>query len=462
MGTRVTSYWNRMVNLGIDPETSGREVIRIRLLNQLAAVSLLTSLLAMISYLIFWEGPTIIFTTSANISAELLVIYLAYRRRHFANRLFATFGFATLVAFHVVLLDKNFGEANIFTGIALTAFFLLEGNRRLQMGAVAYISLLYIGSALISRSLAGPAAPDTNPYDELLTFPMVMIVLGIIIFLYQQELRRYEKQKSQLINDLAKKNTALAQTNSELEDFTYLASHDLKTPLRTVSNYLDLIERKLQQDDLTGVTPFMQFAKQGTKQMYALINDILEYKQISEQETERKVIDLHDVLQEAWQHLAFMAHETGAQLNTSQLPAVRASRTDFLLLLQNLLENAMKYNEQPPRIRVWTSLAGQEWQLHMTDNGIGIAPEYRTKIFQFFSRLHTRDEFEGTGIGLAICKKIVEKHQGSISVLSNEPQGSHFLIQFPTSLLAAEAATEAVGHREASLPLTAPSVPSRS
>ena len=432
----LRSIWTYITNIGIDEAALGREVIKVRLLNQLIFLALFTSLLALSTYIIFFDGYTIIFTTLANIALESFGIFLAFQRKHITARVLAVFAFPTLIANHVLILGGNFGEANIFTAIGLMSFILYEGQRRIQITAIVYISFLFVASKLYTIQRVYEAQFEKNPYDEIVTFPMVLIILGLILFLYQREMKRYEEQKSNLIKDLEGKNEALFQLNNELEQFTYIASHDLKTPLRTISSYLDLIPLHLKKQDTEGLDRDIQFAKKGASQMYALINDILEYKRISQLEPKQDKIDLNAIFEEVKHNLNHLIQEKKGVLISDKLPIIKGNKSDYIALFQNLIENGLKYNQsEQPIVSIYAKKKGNSLHLFFEDNGIGIAPEYHDRIFKFFNRLHTPEEYEGTGIGLGLCKKIMSKYKGDILVVSNLGEGAVFQLSFPDDLL---------------------------
>jgi signal transduction histidine kinase len=427
----IKGLWLAITNLGIEEESQGREVIRIRLLNQLMFISLMTSFLIIFTYIFDFQGYVIIITTIANMTIEFLGLYFAHKKKHRLARFMATFVFPTQIAISVLLVGGGFGEANIFTALAFAAFILYEGERLLQITAVAYSCLLFIGSKLyiIQNGLVSTAQ---KPYDEIITFPIILIVLGLIILIYQRELKIYEEQKLNLIKDLEQKNEELIETNSELEQFTYIASHDLKTPLRTISSHLDLIRFHLKKNDMEAVEEDIDFAKKGAKQLYNLVTDILEYKGLSYQDDIFENLNLNETLKKVLEN--FDTQKANIQYET--LPTVTGRERDFIVLFQNMIENGLKYNESKnPHVSISSETTSEHFIIIFEDNGIGISEEYHEKIFQFFKRLHTHEEYEGTGIGLGLCQKIIKYYNGTIEVESTENQGSTFKVYLPVEMV---------------------------
>lgn len=426
----LKGLWNSITNIGIDETALGKEVVKARLLNQLIVASLFTSFLALITYIIFFEGYTIIFTTIANLTLESIGLFLAFRQKHIAVRYIAAFAFPTLIAVHVFILGGNFGEANIFLAMGFSSFILFEGQRRWQITAVVYISLLFIITKLYVINYQIGSDIKINPYDEIVTFPMMLIILGLIILIYQSELKKYEAQKSKFIKDLKSKNL-------ELEEFTYIASHDLKTPLRTVSSYLDLSKIHLQKQNLAEATRSLDAAKKGTVQMYALINDILEYKRITQDEgSVEESIDLNELIEIVKEKIGPAFQQKNTLIQYESLPTISANQNEILALFQNLIENGLKYNEsEQAKISITHQVTSQHLKITFEDNGIGIEEVHYEKIFKFFNRLHRPEDYEGSGIGLGLCKKIVQKYEGNIYVQSEIGNGTTFTIHFPKTLL---------------------------
>ncbi|CDL01336.1 Putative sensory transduction histidine kinase,phytochrome-like (modular protein) [Magnetospirillum gryphiswaldense MSR-1 v2] len=234
--------------------------------------------------------------------------------------------------------------------------------------------------------------------------------------------------------DLAVQAQSLAQSNTDLEQFAYVASHDLREPLRMVTMYLALVSRKLGPDLDADMKEFIGFAVDGAKRMDALILGLLEYARIARSEMPLQPLALGEPIAESLRNLQILCQEAGAVVSVAEdLPSILGDRTELIRLFQNLFANAVKYRspDRAPIISVGWRDDGTEWCVWVKDNGIGIAPEYFEQVFGIFKRLVTRKEYEGTGIGLAICKRIVEHHLGRIWVMSIVGEGCTFLMAFP-------------------------------
>lgn len=224
----------------------------------------------------------------------------------------------------------------------------------------------------------------------------------------------------------------LERSNQELQQFAYVASHDLQEPLRMVSSYLQLLERRYRDRLDQDAKEFIAFAVDGAKRMQSLINDLLAYSRVGTRGKEFRPVELDEIMLQVRNNLKIAIQEQAAEVACDPLPQVQGDDTQLLQLFQNLVGNAIKFHgEQKPRIRIQAERYNGAWQFSVRDNGIGIDPQYAERIFLIFQRLHNRDEYPGTGIGLAICKRIVERHGGRIWVDSQPGEGSTFYFTLP-------------------------------
>ncbi|MES2503418.1 MAG: ATP-binding protein [Myxococcota bacterium] len=220
----------------------------------------------------------------------------------------------------------------------------------------------------------------------------------------------------------------LARSNQELQQFAYIASHDLQEPLRMVSSYLQLLKKRYQGKLDQSGDEYIHFAVDGALRMKQLINDLLEYSRVGTQRKPPVLTQTETTVDHALSNLKVAIEESDTVITRDPLPAVMADDVQLERLFQNLIGNAIKYRlkDRAPQIHISAKKSDQDTEFTIRDNGIGIAPEHFERIFDIFQRLHTAEEFSGTGIGLSVCRKIVENHGGKIWVESEVGKGSTF------------------------------------
>lgn len=234
------------------------------------------------------------------------------------------------------------------------------------------------------------------------------------------------------ISPRKKAEEELRRSNQDLEQFAYVASHDLQEPLRTVASYLQLLERRYRSQLDDTACEFIDFAVGGARRMEQLIQDLLTFSRVSTLGEPPASTSMADAFQESLDGLRAAIDQAGASVTSDELPPVLADPSQLRQLLSNLIGNALKFRgTATPVIHVSATRLGRFWQFGVTDNGIGIASDYYERIFVIFQRLHTREAYPGTGVGLAICRKIVDRHGGRIWVESTPGQGTTFFFTLP-------------------------------
>jgi light-regulated signal transduction histidine kinase (bacteriophytochrome) len=240
--------------------------------------------------------------------------------------------------------------------------------------------------------------------------------------------------QAQLLEHEVQQRQELARSNADLEQFAYVASHDLQEPLRMVASYLQLLERRYKDKLDQNANEFIAYAVDGATRMQALINGLLSYSRVGSRGQQFEWVACEQLLEQAITNLQVAIAENHVTITHEQLPTILADATQFIQLLQNLIGNAIKFrSEEPLQIQVGARQDNAStWLFWVRDNGIGIEAQYAQRIFLIFQRLHQRTQYPGSGIGLAICKKIVERHGGQIWVESQPGQGSTFYFTIST------------------------------
>jgi light-regulated signal transduction histidine kinase (bacteriophytochrome) len=224
----------------------------------------------------------------------------------------------------------------------------------------------------------------------------------------------------------------LQRSNQDLEQFAYVASHDLQEPLRMVASYTELLAQRYEGQLDDKAQSYIRYAVDGASRMQRLINDLLTYSRVNTRGQAFQPTDSHAVLGEALQNLTAAIEESRAIITNDDLPTVHADGTQLLQLLQNLVGNAIKFRGGDfPHVHLSARKDGREWIFAVRDNGIGIDEKHADRLFVIFQRLHGRQEYPGTGIGLAVCKRIVERHGGRIWFESEPGKGSTFYFTLP-------------------------------
>ena len=264
-------------------------------------------------------------------------------------------------------------------------------------------------------------------YDE---FQQPMRMIGSMQDL--SDLKANELKLKELNTSLEKRAKELAESNSELERFAYVASHDLQEPLRMVSSFLQLIEKKYKERLDQKGHEYIAFAVDGAERMKGLILDLLEYSRVNTSKEERDEVNVNAIVTDLATLYKNALSETKGSLAFEALPIVHGSKTQIMQLFQNLVGNAIKYkSDHPPVIKISCKELDEYIEFSVADNGIGIDERFFNKIFIIFQRLHNREQYSGTGIGLAICKKIVDRHGGRIWLTSSPGKGSTFYFTLP-------------------------------
>ena len=306
-----------------------------------------------------------------------------------------------------------------------------------------YIPIRIAGKVVAGVEIHSAVSGILSPVRSVTRYTAAILVLSgiaiLIVGLLARNLKKDRDRQTELarsnaeLYDRTRKQAAeLTRSNTELEQFAYVASHDLQEPLRMITGYLGLLAKrykgKLDQD----ADDFIGFAADGAKRMKVLIGDLLTYSRVGTRGKEFALTDCGAVVAGTLRALQPAIEESAAKVTHDPLPTVMGDESQLLQLFQNLIGNAIKYRDnKPPVVQVSCKQEGGNWLFSVRDNGIGIDPKYAERIFVIFQRLHSGNQYAGTGIGLAVCKKIVERHGGKIWVESEPGKGAAFHFTIP-------------------------------
>jgi light-regulated signal transduction histidine kinase (bacteriophytochrome) len=252
-----------------------------------------------------------------------------------------------------------------------------------------------------------------------------LIIVGTVVALLSEQLSKREEKLNEIIGDLRR-------SNEDLQQFAYVASHDLQEPLRAIISFSQLLEEKYQDKLEKDGKEYLYFITDGASKMNNLIKDLLLYSRITTHAQAPTYNDLEVILKDALFNLHEAIKESNAIITYDKLPTLKVDKTQFLQLFQNYISNAIKFRRDiPPKIHIGVKLVNNEWIFSIEDNGIGIESKYFDRLYNIFYRLHTKEEYPGTGIGLPICKKIVQRYGGNVWVESEVGKGSTFYFSIP-------------------------------
>ncbi|MEU2876986.1 ATP-binding protein [Streptomyces sp. NPDC007070] len=319
---------------------------------------------------------------------------------------------------------RNWMFSLIAAVILLVAFLVFEGLRR---GITNPLTQLSAAARDVAEGRFARNLPGTGPADLRRLAADVESMRRRLV----EELE-FSEESRRLLDEQA---ADLKRSNAELEQFAYVASHDLQEPLRKVSSFTQLLQRRYggQLDDRAD--QYIAFAVDGANRMQVLINDLLAFSRVGRVHNDHQRVQLEEVFARSVDNLSVAIEESGAEITHDPLPEVVGDTTQLSMLWQNLLSNAVKFRspERPPRISVSVEREDGQWRFTVADNGIGIAPEFQEKVFILFQRLHTKDAYPGTGIGLAMCKKVVEFHGGTIGIDPDHAPGTRIVFTLPAA-----------------------------
>lgn len=315
----------------------------------------------------------------------------------------------------------------------LIILFVIFIKRKWFYYYMAFIILLQVYYFIISAdSRMNPINPDISKAQEFgdnIAFFLISFALLYLFNLFITD-RTERIHKNQEL--LKRRSEALLQSNQELERFAYIASHDIKTPLRNIISFTSLLEKELGEDKSSKSDEYLNFVKSGSEKLNNLVDDLLSYSKLSNEGLHKpEVIDMNEIVKEIeYQFSDYIQSKNASIIIKSPLPKIKAQRIWVLGLFQNLIENGLKYNESDsPQVVISHFHVNDNWIIEFKDNGIGIDRKYHQSIFEMFSRLHADAAFDGTGLGLAFCKKTVEKLGGKIEIESKVGVGSSFRLR---------------------------------
>ncbi len=418
-------FWVFISTQGAD-DKSGQQGKMITLLNQAAFLTAIGTLFMAGFCLVTQPNVFYLTITSLMVVQYSLIIIIHRYRKPFLAQKYIVFITSLWIPFVVVLTGTFFSQSIAVMTTIMLGYFFFHNNKKLQIAAFIYNSILYLSATTYIAFYPPLITVEDLPFDEACVFILSMTWIYVIY-----NVRETERQN--LISDLVLKNKELEERTEELKRFSYIASHDLKSPLRTIISFLGLMERDLKKGSVDNLAHNLEFARSGAQQLNYLVKDVLELSKINTNKPKvKKKINLNSTLKKVMLNLNSEIKEKNVVVNAGELPTLICNEVEFTLLFQNIIQNGIKYNEaRQPVVNIWSEEKDDIIQIHFEDNGIGIESNYFQQIFVQFKRLHTDEKYKGTGLGLALCKKIAKSYGGEIEVQSVIGKGSNFTVTIP-------------------------------
>lgn len=447
------NWINQVTFLGIREDDSYITKFRKRVLNRTFFIVALTAMIFILEGILFEKRNVIIVPLFFIAIAIVLLIFNSYK--HFQISFYVlSFLFPTMFLGVSVL----YGDAlkmdytiSFFIVLVLT----LYDDKWTRIINIVYLIFLQTFSLYYTNNHKSFFSEYVDSFDSLVVLTATTLGLFILVYQFIRESKNFQNRQKTLNLDLDKKNKELQhiivekerlnrellertddlqRANDFLESYTYITSHDLKTPVRNINSFSDLLSKKLRNLDDEDVKDYLGFIKSGALQMDGILNGIIENAQSNRSSLELEGINCNELIQEIKSQIKNHLEDINGKVSPTDLPNVRADKMMLKKVFFNLIDNGLKYNENAqPSVAISYRQIDGFYEFSVVDNGIGIPEQYSEAIFKMFKKLHGTNEFSGSGVGLALCKKIIELHDGKIWLTTSEASGSTFKFTLPKS-----------------------------
>lgn len=427
----MNSLLNKIIYFGIEENTPLDERIKLKGINSIS-LALGPALLFIVILESFNPTGNLAFVglIGGYLAIIGVILYLNIKHRFQISYHLILFVAPFGVFAEIVLFGNSLRADTVFMILFVAAIFLRPSNRTLIAVYVLYAILLITSQVYLYQN---PPIIESQPYAITEYMAMILTFLTVILIIknYETEKNVEQKKMEALLGQLEEKNQELVRVNRDLEDFTFATSHDLKTPIRLLVSFSDLLRRKkeLQQDKET--QEYLEFINENSRHMYQLIENLLSYARVKDQPPKKEWVDLQALIEEIVEELQRAVPSLQIEI-PQKLPRILSHYDTLRLLFHNLLENGIKYNNNDTvLLRIHHQYEKGRICFRISDNGIGIDSAYNDYIFKMFKRLHNSSSFPGTGIGLSTCKRILEGWGGQISFESRIEIGTTFILEWP-------------------------------
>jgi signal transduction histidine kinase len=422
-------YWRNIFTVGLSDGMPNSERTRVLIVNYGLIIVLMIPML-----ILLYQGLTTgdWYTPSLYVFSliSLTIWFFNYLGYSILVRYIVNFSYPLVMLRLIQLYGEGLHVEYAFFMLFVTSV-VLHTKRWIQVGFITYNLIIYFISTSYNQA-DNPLADQIEPSDPISVFLAIAFCLVLVIGIYFFENLKFEKQTGLLLTELEQKNTHLTNAYDEIERFAYITSHDLKSPVRTINIYITLLNEYIQKGQYDSVSKYIGHIKDGAQKMNNLIDGILEFSKIQAlDEHSLESVDLESLLNSIVEETKSKV-DRKIELLSDDLPTLLLPKLHWWLLFQKLIDNGVKYNTNHiVRFEVKHEITDETLVVSVKDNGIGIAPAYHKQVFEMFKRLHTDEQYPGSGIGLAICKKIVEKMGGGITLESEQGKGTCFKISIP-------------------------------
>ncbi len=421
-------------NIGIHSELSADLIAKVRMINTIVLIGIaINTLFLCLALFVYQSEPKVIGLIVSVIFIEGLVLVL---NAFFSPKVSFYYIITSLTLIFTglkIFYINNWGEQFMFLIIIYLVFLLFNGQKK-QFFLVFIITLFFFIAEIVHQFL--PEKMITSFFNtrdtRLYLFIVYVIWLVFLINLFHRRTMEAREEQGKLLLKLQQKNQEIQQVSSEVERFNHIASHDLKSPLRNIISFIGLTKIKLKREQYEDIPEQLDFIENASEQMNALIDDILTFSGIDETNSQITEIDVNELTSDVILDLDEFLQKRNGQIIFNILPSILTNRKTLKMVFQNFIKNAILYNESvQPTVKITYHVDSQHHIFNFEDNGIGIPKEFQGQVFEYFKRLHTYDTYKGTGLGLGICKKIIEKMGGQLSLISEVKKGSTFTVQLP-------------------------------
>ncbi len=433
MEFRLRSILRKWMEIGTSPEYLKAKNNKIYSLNKLIIIMLSMIVLSLLTNIINWswtDFDTIFYPGCISI---ILLGGLANTKGNYRLSIMIIFISIDLLLMYTSIITGNkfLIALSYIINMLIVFFFFDELSYRFLFACFQIVLFSIVVYLILDVRIYSPE-PKATTINTIIVYTLCYFLIFILAKLSGDMNVRSHFQKKKLLNSLQEKNKEIEDAYKGMEEFAYAISHDFKAPLRNMNGFAGLLSRDLAKGKTQNLEDYAKFIQDNSNKLSRMIDDVLSYSRLgSEQYGEKSVVDINKLLE--YQSLQLKNMHPNAVFELEDIPPIQGNKSKLTMLFQNLMENGLKYNDkEQPLIRIESRSNGVNRYISIQDNGIGIDKEHEESIFQLFRRLHTDEEYEGTGIGLANCKKIVEDHlEGNIILESEKGAGSTFIISIP-------------------------------